>query len=212
MKSQKNKPASHNIELFNIYKAFLEKKLFQNETMDIIPNILFKNILFTALQVGQNGWAKKYVEKYSKYLEETHRKNLYYLGLAFIYESVCDYEKSLDALNQIKLDKFPYMYDIYNLKLMLFYDLGYYEQLNSLAHSFKEYLRTNQVLSEQRKEKNKSFIKLIKMMVFAKNKHSKTDIDYIRNVLLQNIDTMDYEWVTKRLEELEKGNKKNPFN
>ena len=94
--------------------------------------------------------------------------------------------------------------DIYNLKLRLLYDLKDKEALVNTIHSFEEFLRTNIVLSEERKKKNRNFIKILKTILITGKNGSKIDIGYLKSVQLKKIEMSNQEWLQDKLLELEK--------
>ncbi len=123
-------------------------------------------------------------------------------ALAFYYFSLEKFERSLEYINKIKLDYFIYKYDVKNLMLKLYFELGYDEEAISMIHSYRELLRKDVFLTDSRKLRNRNFIKYLRKLIILKIDNNIKDIENIK-IDLQNINEIRYKrWLISKVDEI----------
>ncbi|MBK8551996.1 MAG: hypothetical protein IPL53_13395 [Ignavibacteria bacterium] len=177
-----NKSNSDN-ELFGIYSTFLKEKLFIGKKSKYINEDLYRNILLLSLRLKKYDWAFDFISHYSKFLHPGKHKNIvnlayaeYYYNLGSDNNSVTDLNKAFNYLKEIKEESLILKYDIKILYLMLYYDLGYIENLLSQLNNYRQFLCRNLLVTDKRKERLNKFLNILERLTFLKEGHPKIDI------------------------------------
>ena len=169
---QKNRNnAKYEQESLEIYKDALSKGvLIQNEKFSVIT---FRNIIFFALKAKDYEWTESFINEYSKYLPEGERDNAVNFNLARIYFYQKDYESALMKLNQVDLEDVHYTLIARSLIVILYYELKEFDAMLSSIDSFRVYLNRTKILSKDRINRFKNYLKYIKKIAFLNAKDSK---------------------------------------
>jgi hypothetical protein len=188
-------------ELFELYKMELERNNFSAENN--ISVILYRNIIFTALQLGEVSYAEIFAENYRAYLPEEIREPNYFYVKAHISLKKKDFEIIGYYLSKIKSIDELLKADVKAMYIPMYYETGAVEQFFSVIDTFKHFLRSNQKLSEERKQLYETFINLsYKLMAINENydeyklKKLKEEIDAGANIINKG-------WLLEKIKELE---------
>ncbi len=145
-------------EIFFVYEQMLEKNAyaFQSETMTAQR---FKNILIAAVNMGNIGWAEKFIAEYSPKVQSEYSESMYYYGNALLKFLKRDFEGSLSDLNKVKYDYIILKMDIKSWSLKNYVELGYIEQAESFIDSYRHFLNKNSMITPFMKERHLNFLK-----------------------------------------------------
>ncbi|MEO7176280.1 MAG: hypothetical protein ABIV51_10290 [Saprospiraceae bacterium] len=151
-------------ELFELYQDLLSKEII------LIDGILspwkFRNIIISALRLGDFKWVEDFIEEYKNALPESHRENAITYNTALLYFYKKDYEKALKFLQNVEY--FDVIYDLSSKSMLLaaYYELNETESLFSLFESFRMYLNRNKgTLQEKSRNMYLNLIKFVKKLV-----------------------------------------------
>lgn len=178
-------------ELFNIYRMELER--INYSVNNPISTVLYKNVVFTALQLNETGFAENFAEKYKKFLTpELFEPNYYYVKahIAFKKQELENVAKNLSKIR--KMDEMLKI-DVKSLTLILYYETNAHEQFWSNVDSYKHFLKVNAKLPESRKSLYYNFINFAGKLKSLKEKKNtekliklKQDISICDNVINKN--------------------------
>ncbi|MCI0715552.1 MAG: hypothetical protein L0Y77_04425, partial [Chlorobi bacterium] len=144
----------------------------------------------------------KLIDEFSSKIYPKGRINMYSFSNAFYYFELKDYSKSLNFINKIKMDYFIYKFDVKNLTLKIYYELGFYEEALSVIHSYRELLRKDEFLSEDRKLRHRNFIKYLRKLIIIKTSERLKEIEFFRQKL-ESVENLPYRrWIMDKVEEL----------
>ncbi len=201
-----NKSHSDN-ELFGIYNTFLKEKLFIDKKSQYINEDLYRNILLLSLRLKKFDWAFDFISHYSKFLHPGKHKNIvnlayteYFYNLGSDNNSVTDLNKAFDYLKEIKEESFILKYDIKILYLMLYYDLGYIENLLSQLNNYRQFLCRNLLVTDKRKERLNKFLNILERLTFLKEGNPKIDIAKL-NLDILKLKNFNYQgWLLNKVQ------------
>jgi hypothetical protein len=198
----------YKMELLSLYEIMLKRKLYIYDEIKYLPISMYRAILLHSLHVGNLSWALEYISKYIKEIDPKYRQNMHNYSMAFFHNYESQYEKSLDYLNKIEQNYFVFKYDLKCLKSIIFYSLGYYENLLDHLHTYKEFLRNDELFSEDLKSYHKSFIFFLRKLVFYNLNIPKDDtsdvIGYTFNKLQKTELILQKDWLQQKYIELKK--------
>jgi hypothetical protein len=196
----------YNTELFELYESSLKNKYYKSAKYPYLSPALYRDILLFGLNLKKFDWVKDFIDKFSSEVHPNEIKSIYNFGRAFYNFELGNFSDSLDFVNKISIDHFIYKYDLKNLRLRIFYELDYTEEALYITHSYKEFLRNNDLLSDGRKKRYRNFIKYYEKLVFIKTGNNK-DVDFFKYEISNNPELQYKDWFLKKIDELtSKGN------
>jgi hypothetical protein len=136
-------------ELFKLYQSQLEIGLLIED--DFLSEWHYKNIVTTALRLGEMDWCRAFIEDYREKLRPEARENAYRFNLANYYYAVERYPEVLPLLTQVTYNDLRYSLGAKALLLRTYYDLEEFEALYSLTGSFRQFLLRNKLMADSRR-------------------------------------------------------------
>ncbi len=136
-------------ENFRLYRAQLDRGLLSED--GYLVEWHYKNIVTTALRLGEVRWVKSFIEEYRAQLAPTSADNAYRFNLAAYYHKVGQYDQVLELLTQVEYSDLRYNLGAKALLLRTYYELDEYEALNALVESFRQYLHRNRLMADVRR-------------------------------------------------------------
>lgn len=135
-------------EAFELYRAALSRDVLKEN--GFISPYTYKNILRSAVALGESVWAEQFLEQYRPVLHARERDNVYRYNLAFLRFQQQDYARAMPLLQQVEFEDPLNNLDARRMLLRTYYELGEKEALTSLLHSFAAYLRRQKGLGYHR--------------------------------------------------------------
>ncbi|NOS85205.1 MAG: hypothetical protein HOP31_08705 [Ignavibacteria bacterium] len=191
-------------ERFELYKVCLEQNLFAAEEHIYFDDLMFGNIVGTAISVKQFEWTEKFIEKYKDSISPENSDvviNYCYARLAFNKD---DFEKALWHLNTIKtIRHIQYKLPVRDLTLMTFYELDMLNQSVYQIDSYRHFLNNNKgSLSEERFTRILNFLKFYTRLLKIKEKRSVKEITRLKEDIENTGNTLEKFWLIKKTGEL----------
>jgi hypothetical protein len=151
-------------ELFDLFKESVERNIIQENNEISIP--VFRNIVVTALRVGEFEWTENFIENYKIYLNSKFRDNAVYFSLARLEMNRENYPKVLDYLQLINYDDVWYQLGVKTMQVSAYYELKEFDALESLLNAFKMYINREKSLTKERKSTYINLVKYTKRLVY----------------------------------------------
>lgn len=190
----------YNNELFYLYNYFLKKKLYSDSKSGFMPANFYRTVLLNALRLRKYKWALNFIKRYINESDERSRPNLLNWSYAVYYSETNDNSRSLEYISLIKADYFIFKYDLYNIKLKIFYETGSPENAIDFIHSYKEFLRNDKFFSGNRKLIYRNFIEAVELMIKCREKKNAFDTDRLKNRILGNEKILYKEWLLEKIQ------------
>ncbi len=141
-----------------LYRLQLDKGLLFDER-GFLPEWHYKNITTIGLRLGEKAWIENFLQKFKDFLPPDSREEAFRFNLASWHYAMGQYREVLKLLSQLEYSDFRYYLGAKALMLRTYYELEEYEALNALADAFRQYLKRNKILSNER---IKAFRKLLR--------------------------------------------------
>ncbi len=132
-----------------LYRLQLDKGLLLDER-GFLPEWHYKNITTIGLRLGEKAWIEKFLQQFKEHLPPDSREEAFRFNLASWHYAVGQYDQVLKLLSQLEYSDFRYYLGAKALLLRTYYELEEYEALNALADAFRQYLKRNRILSNER--------------------------------------------------------------
>ncbi len=198
-----NSRSSFDIELLGLYETFLEKRYYLDSKTFAIPSGLYRAIIFHALRMDKTDWLYKVITENEKNLEAGDKDNMQIFAYAYYYYATGNYGASLKAISKLKINYFIFKYDIYNLKLRVYYENGDLEPALELIHSYRQYLRNDPIMPKQRKGFHRAFILYMEKLIRISLGSTRYDAGFLIKQL-KSSGAVHKKWLIDKLKVFEK--------
>ncbi len=188
-----------NAELFDIFKKMLAQELYKDSKAKNMPHELFRSMLMHGLKMKEYQWALNLISVYSRKVHPNDIFNMYNFGMAYLSYDMGDYGNALKYIQEIEQDYFIFKFDIKNLTLMIYYELGYNEECLYVCKTYKELLRNNRLLSITRRKRYMNFVKILEKLVLYRAGTFRYDLGYIKHGLDRNEAVAFKGWLQEKI-------------
>lgn len=193
-------------ELFEIYKMELANNEFSAEKN--ISVILYRNIVFTSLQISETEFAENFAEKYKDFLPEENISSYYY-AKAHVLLKKGKFEEIGKYLSRIKSSDEMLKADIKSMYILLYYETDALDQLYSIIDTFRHFLKNNTGISDERKNLYSLFVNLAAKLAGLKENYSADKLTRLKNEISEKENLINKKWLLEKTAELEKNNQDN---
>lgn len=189
-------------EQLQLFDIILSGKYFRNKKELFLPVKLYRDALFLKLRMCSPVVVKALIDGYTNKIHPNERANMYNFSNAFYYFELKEYGISLEHINRIKLDYFIYKYDLKNLLLRVYFELGYFEEAISLIHSYRELLRKDDFLSDKRKTRLRNFVKYLQRLMILLIDKKTAEIESLK-LELDTLEEISYKgWLAEKFDSI----------
>ncbi|MBN8583827.1 MAG: hypothetical protein J0M37_01940 [Ignavibacteria bacterium] len=186
--------------LYLLTKNYFEKFTFPEENSYLNP-ILYTGAIRNAAYLKEFGWINNFKNKYTKAIDPEILEETLNYSNAFIEFEKGNYKESLNYVCKVNPVKIAAKTNSKNLFIMLFYELGYYDELVSQIDSYKHFLRNNDV-GETIRNRCLPFLKYLSDLLKIKQSGNKNNL----TLFLKKLNNSEYfnlkEWILNKAEEL----------
>ncbi|MCO6479781.1 MAG: hypothetical protein J5I94_24300 [Phaeodactylibacter sp.] len=149
-------------ELFDLYKRGLETGLLLRE--GVLPAQDYKNIITVGLHVEAFAWVEGFIQQYTSHLPEAGQENALAYNLAKVYFHQKAYEKVIGQLREVEYQSLSYALGSKMMLLRTYYELGEFLALDSLAESFRIYLRRKREISREVRQQYMNVLRFVRKL------------------------------------------------
>ncbi len=190
-------------ELFELYKMELRDNDFSADKQ--ISVILYRNIVFTSLQISETEFAERFAEDHKDFLPEEGKASYFY-AKAHISLKKGDLESIGKYLSRIKSADEMLKADIKSMYILLYYESEAYHQFYSMIDTFRHFLKNNTGISDERKDIYSQFVNLAAKLSAVKENFSADKLSRLKDEIGNKENLINKKWITEKINELEKNN------
>ncbi len=150
-------------KLFELYQRLLERRVIFDGNYILQQH--FKNIVTTAIRLGEYAWTEAFLADYIRFVPPQDRTNSRTYNQAALHFAQRQYSAALRLLQQVEFTDVYYHVDSKALLLKTYYELAEWEPLLSLVEAFDIYLRRNRMISPYQQKVYRNFLKIAKKLV-----------------------------------------------
>lgn len=199
-------PDNYNSELLKLYLIFLENGYYRDNKTRYIPVNLFRTVVLQAVKLKKLQWLLRVINRFVDELLPSERENMKQYAMAFYYFSTGRSGKALETISSIDITQFIFKYDIYNLKLRIFYEDNELNSALELIHAYTQFLRNDKMMPAPRKAFHRAFLKYIKRLISITEGSKKFEAG-LEIQKLQNESCAYKDWLTEKLSLFESSKK-----
>lgn len=186
--------------LSRLYGELLNYRYYDTNKTGKMQNSLFRDIMLHYYNTKDAESLRKFINKYNK--ATTLGERMLIFRYTYYYFLRGDFDKSLGNLNTLPDNNYIYKYDLYNLKLKIFYELNEFQPAEYVLKSFSEFLRKNAYLPVSRNKSHKNFIYYYHKLLRIKDYNNYSDAGYLYSKLGRSISITQKTWLMEKAKEL----------
>lgn len=135
-------------EVFELYRDSLSTKiLFDNNQLSPFA---YKNIVASALKLGEFNWTEDFIENYKSDLPELQRDNFYAYNRAKLLFARGDFSDAANILQKLYIKDFFTNLDARVTLLKAYFEMGEYQQIEYQLNNLQQLLRRKEVQTYHR--------------------------------------------------------------
>ena len=194
-------------ELFAIYKKMVENGFYSSDKDGYINSSMYANIVSTAGNLREFGWAERFLLNFKNKLHVSEKELYFALANATLNIKKRNFNEALGNLSKCKSTNPFVKITIKRFQIVIYYELGYFEELDSLLDSCKHFISNDKIVTDSAKHIFSSFINMVQRMAELKSGNHKKDKEFILQTLkdeTQKNNATNKIWILEKLAELEK--------
>ena len=185
-------------ELLDLYDWAIEEEVILEK--GFLSPTTFRNYVVVGLRLSEFDVIESFISNKSKLLKDTQRDNAVNFCLARVAFHKKEYSNVLLCLNKVNYEDIWYNINSRNYLLASYYELNEFEPLVLSINSFLVFLRREKSIEGARKEKQISFVKYLKKLLYIR--HSKIQLKKLREVIEDNSAVFNKSWLLEKIDEL----------
>lgn len=185
-------------ELWELYEIILENGLYSNSQSQYLDIWLYRAILFLGLKLRYFDRMKKIIDNFSIKVKPNEINNINKLSYAYYYYEMGEFDLALEHAKYIKLSNFVLKYDVKNLLIKIYYELNYSDSLESIIHSYREFLKNDNILNSDLKNQFENFISYLEKLVKYSIDNKSFELEYQMDELSKNNYVYAKEWLLEK--------------
>lgn len=188
-------------EAFTLYQEMLERKVFFED--GFMSPWMYKNVTVAGLRLGEADWVSTFLEKYRSFLAPKFRDTAYTYNSAKVAFEAGNLDRVLQLLQEVEYQDIFYALDSKAILLKTYFELEEDLALDALCSSFRVFLNRRREVSESHRKSYLNLIRLIRLVVKARQNRSPEMLDRAREELGEGVLISDKAWLLRQMEKLE---------
>jgi len=149
-------------ELFENFQLMLREDIIvQNGALSFQD---YKNIITVGLHIQAFEWVEAFIQDYTSKLPAVHQENALNYNLAKVYFHQQKYDQVIEQLRDVEYQAHVYALGSKLMLLKTYFEKEEYLALDSLAESFKIYLRRNKTISRDVRQQYLNWLRFVKRL------------------------------------------------
>lgn len=186
-------------EMYDLNIIKLNNKLFSYAGSTIFHPASFRNICKIAISQNELDWTQDFIEDYSKYLPSDDKKNTVHYCLLLVNFKAGKFEAALKNANSIELNSSFYKIEVRSFIMIIYFELGYYDEGIDLALTFKKFLTGNRELSDFQKDTYTSFTACYMELCNYKDNYDIERLSYAKKIFDENPSIVLKDWLAEKI-------------
>ena len=194
-------------EIFRLYNEQLARQLLHEDGYLIEWH--YKNIVTTALRLGEQDWANEFIETQRTALAPAAAENTYRFSKAAYCHAVGDYGQVLELLTRVEYSDLRYNLGAKALLLRTYYELHEFDALHALVESFRQYLQRNRLMADSRRSGYYHLFRLTRRVAglraqagYIPQERAALSLDKIRQDVAQTDAIFNRAWLEQKIAEI----------
>ncbi|MGB9697470.1 MAG: hypothetical protein ACPL2D_09345, partial [Ignavibacteria bacterium] len=188
-------------ELLNLYMEIVENEYYRSSISAYLQPELFRNMVLHGLAMKRFNWVDRLILISAKKLPPDMQDDMRNLAIAYLNFEKNDYYGAWHFLTKIKSPHYLFKYDIRNLALRIYYELGKFVETLNLIQNYRRFLQRTELVSEEQKNKFANHLKYLEQLVKFRLNEKSADVGYYINQLNKSEKIYMRDWLLNKYTE-----------
>ena len=198
------------MELTSLYLIFLENGYYKDNKTLYIPANLYRAIVLHAVKMNNLSWLKKVIGKFANDLQPADVDNMRNYAMAFYYFASGRSGEAIETIGKLNITQFIFKYDVYNLKLRIYYENREFNAALELIHSYRQFLKSDKLMPASRKMFHRTYMKYAARLIAITDGSNKYEAG-LEVKRLEKENCVNKEWLIEKLSLFDKRRRKYSF-
>lgn len=193
-------------KMLEIIEMMIKNDALIEEPVNLLNSTLFNITVEAYNSTGEPRKAEKFVKKYAPFLSSEVRDNAVMIAEYYIAFAKKEYSKALEML--VVMDHLE-QYNKLNFRrdrLVIFYELGMLEEAYNLVHAFRQFVKENETVSREERDRAKIFVNYYRKLLDAKDKNDKKKLEELEFLLKKEpVEFIYKDWLVKKVNKKARG-------
>lgn len=188
-------------ELLNLYMEIVENEYYRSSISVYLQPELFRNMVLHGLAMKRFNWVDRLILVSAKKLPPEMQDDMRNLATAYLNFEKNDYYGAWHFLTKIKSSHYLFKYDIRNLALRIYYELGRFVETLNLIQNYRRFLQRSELVSDEQKNKFSNHLKYLEQLARFRLDGKSSDIGYYINQLNKSEKIYMRDWLLSKYTE-----------
>ena len=157
-------------ECLNLLIEYFKNNYFKIDGIEYVTRIEFRSFIGRAYSAREFELIKNFIENISHKLKPSDYKDMVNFGYAYYYLGIKEYRKALKNINSISDYSSIIKFDLRNIELRIYYELGKIETLLDAIHNYRTIILKNDELTKSDKNDLLNLLKYLNILININNK------------------------------------------
>lgn len=189
---------------FEICKLLIENNLYNGDEPKYISGSFFVKTVNSASAANEFDWAEKFIHDFRGKLYPDKKEHYIIMALITLNIKRKNFDEALNYLSKAEAKELVQKINIKRYQIMIYYELGYAEELYSFIDTSKHFISNDVKSSEAVKKTFFNFISIVLKLTnlksdISKKKH-KYELEKLKNEILLSESTNKI-WLLEKIED-----------
>lgn len=194
-----------NKRIIEIVEMLIKRNAAIEPSVNIFNSTLFNVAIEAYNELGEISKSEKFVKKFADSLSPDIREAVVMIAQYYILLAKKEFEKALEMLAVMDhvdpYNKLNFRRD----KLVIFYELGMINEAFSLVHSMRQFVKENDTVSKEERERAKLFVNYYRKLLDAKDKNDNGKLEDLQFLLNKEpVEFIYKDWLKEKAKENKK--------
>lgn len=162
-------------EALDVLYEYIDNEYYKNNITDYLHPAIFRNYVINCMTYDKKEDLEKFVTNQHDKLNPSESGIMKTFGMAHYHFLNKEYKKSIENAKLIIRPKVLYRYDIINLMIKNYFEMGDFVSVEKYLPNYKKFIDTDSYLTKNDKERYRTLVTIMKEFIWRYHKSFKDE-------------------------------------